>query len=72
MSNECVAWDEWDEQALDDFREAELVIFKRVAELDDAAGSWEGLTPAEAVERLLVIRAAVDFAIQAGDRGGTP
>ena len=68
---ERTEWDSWEEQALDDFREAELVILKRVGELDDLATSWEGFTPAEAVARLRVIRAAVDFAIQAGDRAGT-
>lgn len=68
---ERTAWDDWDEQALDDFKEAELVIFKRVAELDDLAMSWDGITPADAVERLRVIRAACEFAIQAGDRAGT-
>lgn len=68
---ERTAWDEWEEQSLDDFKEAELVISKRVAELDDLATSWHGITPAEALERLRVIRAACDFAIQAGDRAGT-
>jgi hypothetical protein len=54
-----------DEQATEDFAISTQTLALAAVQLDEDTHSWDGITPADALQRLQRLQAMVTFAVQA-------